>query len=164
MIAIGCGSSGGSEVVRFRSSGVAGALVNDGAGVTAHRWLKVAFIPSNLVKATFSHHRTASEATTVTPTTSAPPQTPLSPSTRATPKSGKQRPRCLPTSSVSLTNFRRMMTRLEPLTSVNTAWSDVEPELDHVAVGHEVVLAFHADLAGGAGGGHRAGGHQVVVG
>ena len=53
-------------------------LVHDGAGVTAHRWLKVAFIPSNVVKATFSHHRTASEATTVTPITSAPPRTPLS--------------------------------------------------------------------------------------
>src|SRR5256885_12420487 len=78
MIADGCGSSGGSEVVRFRSSGVAGVLVNNGAGVTAHRWLKVAFIPSHLVKATFSHHRTTSEATTVTPTTSAPPRTPPS--------------------------------------------------------------------------------------
>src|SRR5437764_13013038 len=73
----GCGSSGGSEVLRFRSSGVAGVLVHDGAGVTAHRWLKVAFIPSNLVKATFSHHRTTSEDTTVTPTTSAPPRTSL---------------------------------------------------------------------------------------
>src|SRR2546430_17316328 len=77
MIAKGCGSSGGSEVLRFRSSGAAGVLVHDGAGVTAHRWLKVAFIPSHLVKATFSHHRTAPEAT-VTPTTSAPPRTPLS--------------------------------------------------------------------------------------
>src|SRR3989440_13094159 len=63
--------SGGSGVVRFRSSGAAGVPVNNGAGVTTHRWLKVAFIPSNLVKATFSHHRTTSEDTTVTPTTSA---------------------------------------------------------------------------------------------
>src|SRR2546430_13912727 len=78
MIVVGCGSSGGSEVLRFRSSGAAGVLVNDGAGVTPHRWLKVAFIPSHLVKATFSHDRTASEATTVTPTTSGPPRTPLS--------------------------------------------------------------------------------------
>src|SRR2546430_16687026 len=70
----GCGSSGGSEVLRFRSSGAAGVPVHDGAGVTPHRWLKVAFIPSNLVKATFSHHRTTSAATTVTPTTSAPPE------------------------------------------------------------------------------------------
>src|SRR2546430_10402814 len=84
MIAIGCGSSGGSEVVRFRSSGVAGVLVNDGAGVTAHRWLKVAFIPSHLVKATFSHHRTAPEDTTVTPTTGAPLE-PRCPFRRATP-------------------------------------------------------------------------------
>src|SRR2546423_12480115 len=74
MIAIRCGSSGGSEVLRFRSSGAAGVLVNNGAGVTAHRWLKVAFIPFNVVKATFSHHRTTSEATTVTPTTNAPPE------------------------------------------------------------------------------------------
>src|SRR5256886_9745979 len=74
MIAIRCGSSGGSEVLRFRSSGAAGVLVHDGAGVTPHRWLKVAFSPSHLVKATFSHYRTASEATTVTPTTSAPPE------------------------------------------------------------------------------------------
>src|SRR6266536_3581604 len=35
--------------------------------------------------------------------------------------------------------------------------SDVEAELDDVAVLHDVVLAFHADLAGGAGGGHGAG-------
>src|SRR5438067_7269167 len=70
--------SGGSEVLRFRSSGAAGVPVHDGAGVTAHRWLKVAFIPSHLVKATFSHHRTPSEATTVTPTTNAPWRTPLS--------------------------------------------------------------------------------------
>src|SRR5256886_13910588 len=76
--AMGVASSGGSEVLRFRSSGVAGVLVHDGAGVTPHRWLKVAFIPSHLVKATFSHHRAASEATTVTPTTNAPPRTPLS--------------------------------------------------------------------------------------
>src|SRR5699024_1443401 len=27
--------------------------------------------------------------------------------------------------------------------------SHVEPELDHIAVGHDVVLALHADLAGG---------------
>src|SRR5256886_8020914 len=66
-----------SEVVRFRSSGAAGVLVNNGAGVTAHRWLKVAFIPVNVVKATFDHNRTASAATTVTPTTNAPPRTPL---------------------------------------------------------------------------------------
>ena len=52
-------------------------LVHDGAGVTPHRWLKVAFSPSHLVKATFSHNRTAPEDTTVTPTTSAPPRTPL---------------------------------------------------------------------------------------
>src|SRR2546430_17223465 len=83
----GCGSCEGSAVVRFRGSGVAGVPVHGGAGVTAHRWLKVAFIPSNLVKATFSHHRTTSEATTVTPTTSAPPQTPLSPTRRNTPYS-----------------------------------------------------------------------------
>src|SRR2546430_3721981 len=84
MIADGCGSSGGSEVLRFRSSGGAGVLVHDGAGVTPHRWLKVAFIPSNLVKATFSHNRVSSEATTVTPATSAPPRTPPS-LQRATP-------------------------------------------------------------------------------
>src|SRR2546430_671870 len=59
MIVVGCGSCGGSEVVRFRSSGAVGVLVHDGAGVTPHRWLKVAFIPSNLVKATFSHNRFA---------------------------------------------------------------------------------------------------------
>ena len=60
-------------------------LVHDGAGVTAHRWLKVAIVLSNLVKATFSHHRTASAATTVTPTTNAPPE-PRCPSRRAKPK------------------------------------------------------------------------------
>src|SRR5690606_37674816 len=41
--------------------------------------------------------------------------------------------------------------------------SDVELELDHVAVGHDVVLALHAYLAGRAGSRHRAGRHQVVV-
>src|SRR4051794_35338041 len=41
---------------------------------------------------------------------------------------------------------------------------DVEAELDHVAVGHDVVLAFHPHLAGGTRGSHRAGRHQVVVG
>ena len=63
---VGCGSSDGSEVVRFRSSGVAGVLVHNGAGVTAHRWLKVAFIPSHLVKATFSHNRRRAPVTTAT--------------------------------------------------------------------------------------------------
>jgi conjugative relaxase-like TrwC/TraI family protein len=33
--------------------------------------------------------------------------------------------------------------------------SDVEAELDHVAVSHDVVLALHAHPAGGLGGGHR---------
>ena len=80
----GCGSSGGSEVVRFRSSGVAGVPVHDGAGVTPHRLLKVAFIPSNLVKATFSHYRTAPEGTRVTPVTGASPE-PRCPFRRATP-------------------------------------------------------------------------------
>src|SRR5690348_8617793 len=42
-------------------------------------------------------------------------------------------------------------------------WSHVEAELDDVAIGHDVVLALHADLAGGLGGGHRTGRHQVVV-
>src|SRR5690606_2849125 len=42
--------------------------------------------------------------------------------------------------------------------------SDVEAELHHVPVGHDVVLALHADLAGGLGRGHRTGFHQVVVG
>ena len=74
MVSVGCGSSGGSEVLRFRSSGAAGVPVNNGAGVTPHRWLKVAFIPSNLVKATFSHYRTASEDTGVTPVTGVPPE------------------------------------------------------------------------------------------
>src|SRR2546430_146171 len=82
-IPVGCGSSGGSEVLRFRSSGAAGVLVHDGAGVTAHRWLKVAFVLSTRTKATFSRNRTASEATTVTPTTNAPPEL-RCPSTRAT--------------------------------------------------------------------------------
>jgi len=36
--------------------------VHDGAGVTAHRWLKATFAKLNLVKATFSRYRTASEA------------------------------------------------------------------------------------------------------
>src|SRR2546430_7720089 len=69
----GCGSSGGSEVVRFRNSGAAGVPVHDGAGVTPHRWLKATFAKLNLVKATFSHHRTAPEDTRVTPVTSALP-------------------------------------------------------------------------------------------
>src|SRR6476469_2521233 len=42
--------------------------------------------------------------------------------------------------------------------------SDVEAELHHVAVGHDVVLALHAHLAGRLGGGHGPGVHQVVVG
>src|SRR6266536_3408453 len=41
------------------------------------------------------------------------------------------------------------------------ARSEVEAELDDVAVGHEVVLALDADPAGGSGGGHGAGGDQV---
>src|SRR5256885_15973601 len=61
MIIVRAGSSGGSEVLRFRSSGVAGVPVHDGAGVTAHRWLKVAFIPFDLVKATISHSHTNHE-------------------------------------------------------------------------------------------------------
>src|SRR5437867_2341815 len=80
----GCGSSGGSEVVRFRSSGVAGVPVHDGAGVTPHRWLKATFAKLNLVKATFSHYRTAPEGTRVTPVTGAPPE-PRCPYRRATP-------------------------------------------------------------------------------
>src|SRR5256886_2838241 len=65
----GCGSSGGSEVVRFRNSGAAGVPVHDGAGVTPHRWLKATFAKLNLVKATFSHYRTAPKDTRVTPVT-----------------------------------------------------------------------------------------------
>src|SRR2546425_4123079 len=84
MIVVGCGSSGGSEILRFRSSGAAGVLVHDGAGVTAHRWLKVAFVLSTRTKATFSHDRASSEATRVTPVTGVPPE-PRCPSRRATP-------------------------------------------------------------------------------
>ena len=40
---------------------------------------------------------------------------------------------------------------------------DVEAELHDVAVGHHVVLAFHADLAGGLGRGHRAGLDEIVA-
>ena len=40
--------------------------------------------------------------------------------------------------------------------------SDVEAELHHVAVGHHVVLALDAGLAGGARGGDGAGGDEVV--
>ena len=58
---------------RYYGFGVVGLLVHDGAGVPAHRWLKVAFIPSNVVKATFSHYRTTSEGTRVTPVTGALP-------------------------------------------------------------------------------------------
>src|SRR2546430_6794978 len=84
MIADGCGSSGGSEVLRFRSSGAAGVPVHDGAGVTPHRWLKATFAKLNLVKATFSHDRTAPEGTRATPVTGAPPE-PRRPYRRATP-------------------------------------------------------------------------------
>src|SRR2546429_665331 len=73
MIADGCGSSGGSEVLRFRSGGAAGVPVHDGAGVTPHRWLKATFAKLNLVKATFSHYRTAPEGTRATPVTGALP-------------------------------------------------------------------------------------------
>src|SRR5690606_5332798 len=41
--------------------------------------------------------------------------------------------------------------------------SDVEPELDHVTVLHDVVLALHPDLARRARRGHRTGLDQVVV-
>lgn len=41
---------------------------------------------------------------------------------------------------------------------------NVELELHDVAIGHDVVLAFLADLAGGAGVGHGAGGVEVVEG
>src|SRR2546430_9103341 len=75
MIAKGCGSSGGSEVLRFRSSGAAGVPVNNGAGVTPHRWLKATFTRSSLVKVAFSHYRTAPEGTRVTPVTGASPRT-----------------------------------------------------------------------------------------
>ena len=40
--------------------------------------------------------------------------------------------------------------------------SDVEAELDDVAVEHHVVLAFHAYLAGGLGGRHRPARDQIV--
>src|ERR1700758_2740456 len=36
-------------------------------------------------------------------------------------------------------------------------------ELDHIAVGHDILLAFHANLAGGLRRGHRPGGDQVIV-
>src|SRR5674476_1093754 len=39
----------------------------------------------------------------------------------------------------------------------------VESKLDDVAVGHDVVLALDAGLAGGAGGGNGAEGDEVVV-
>ena len=42
--------------------------------------------------------------------------------------------------------------------------SHVEAELHHVAVGHDVVLALDADLAGRLGGGHGSGGDEVVEG
>src|SRR5437016_1010353 len=89
--AMGVASSGGSEVLRFRSSGVAGVLVHDGAGVTPHRWLKATFAKLNLVKATFSHHRTAPEGTRVTPVTSGPPE-PRCPYRRATPNRDRASP------------------------------------------------------------------------
>src|SRR4051812_16570928 len=41
--------------------------------------------------------------------------------------------------------------------------SHVEAELDHVAVGHHVVLALDPHLACRLGGRHRAGRHQVVI-
>src|SRR6478736_61205 len=40
----------------------------------------------------------------------------------------------------------------------------VKPKLNDVAVAHDVVLAFDAGLAGGAGGGQRADRDEVVVG
>src|SRR3954467_2647544 len=49
------------------------------------------------------------------------------------------------------------------LNSANGADLDVEAELHHVAVAHDVVLALDPRLAGGAGGGHGAGGDEVVV-
>src|SRR5256885_13738328 len=62
-----CGDHGQPEHTADRRFG---ALSPIWAG-TAHRWLKATFAKLSLVKATFSHYRTASEATTVTPTTSA---------------------------------------------------------------------------------------------
>src|SRR5262245_31311003 len=48
-------------------------------------------------------------------------------------------------------------------TGMRAQYSDVEPELDDVAVAHHVLLALDAHLAGGLGRGHRAGRHEVVV-
>ncbi len=46
--------------------------------------------------------------------------------------------------------------------TVFTADSDIEAEIDYVAVAHDVVLALDPGLAGGAGGGDRTGRHEVV--
>src|SRR2546430_15496627 len=132
MIVVGCGSSGGSEVLRFRSSGAAGVLVNNGAGVTPHRWLKVAFIPSHLVKATFSHNRTASEATRVTPTTGAPPEPRSAPPEeahptpiggRTSPKYGTQRPQV----AIMPRRIARSRTNPRPNPVVRPRWVVVRP-------------------------------------
>src|SRR5690606_18734886 len=50
------------------------------------------------------------------------------------------------------------------IASATRTCSHVEPELDHIAVVHDVLLALHADLACRAGIGHGAGSHEVVVG
>src|SRR5215207_2934816 len=83
-------------------------------------------------------------------------------------------PRRVASSSVTSTSSSSSTTRggtIEARTDASTGSissteldSDVEAELDDVAVGHDVVLALHAYFAGGLGRCHRAGGHEIVEG